>query len=293
MKTEVLRADFSEIYRLYHDGKLTNYKDVPFQTKEKQEALQYIENVANYLTGTPWKGQGAMQTFRTRIAVPEGEILTPRQQQNLLKNLLKNLSRLEVKNKGRIVVAVDIDLQKELGDSVRIHFLTREEKNLKKTTNCPNWNYIFPYGAGNYTINQSITYFWVGPDSRDCETGIVCSPGTCFPADFTFEHAASNMHISGAACSNYYVNVETFTYTYYNGEYECTTTRGDVQQWINSSDSIITNLTTNNPSLQSKKLFAIDMYHHEAFWCAMKKGKRIYTNYAWGECNNTQTWPWE
>ncbi len=285
MKTEVLTADFSEIYKLYHDGKLTNYKDVPFQTKEKQEALQYVENVANYLTGTPWKGR-ASRSQRKFFKIPNTDLWNAEQQKEFLEQILAELSL----SSGEYVVAVDIVQNKENSGKTEVVYLLggkRERKKWVSATGIYNWGYIFPHAPNDYEINTSISSLYMGLDGYNDRTHSICNGEQLYGkhiyfADRVFEYALNNGSSSLSCelppCSDYYyINISTYTHTYGIDLLQILP-RATVQTWIDSADSVIAS------QLPANKCFVgVDMYYIS--WncgCRCYKDKNVYADYRFG-----------
>ncbi len=248
--------------------------------------MQYVENVANYLAGTPWKGMGKKQTFQTKIAIPKGETLTPKEQKQILQNILDFIALLGIKENGLFIVAADVELHKKPEDSVNVNILIEKEQRNLKTAHCPNWSYIFPYGSGNYTINTGINYFWVGPDSKPCFPDN-CS-NSCYKADETFEYAVNTKYQSNNSSGQYYVNIESFTFNY--NEHMCTLLRDTVQNWIYRADMEIASLLQNYPHLTQKEFIGANMFHYAIFkyWssCGDSRGKRVRVTYSYGNTTN-------
>ncbi len=285
MKTEVLTADFSEIYKLYHDGKLTNYKDVPFRIKEKQEALQYIENVVNYLTGTPWKGQ-VFRSQRKFFKIPNTDLWNAEQQKEFLEQILAELSL----SSGEYVVAVDVVLGKKIGEKTEVVYLLGGSKERGKYHN---WNLIFPYHKKypRYTISHSISQVWVGFDAH-CPLPQNPCPYPCtnpcgnanwydyyfYAVDSVYQYAVNLLYSPvNVPAATYFINVTSPwpPYQYHNNSL-CLISRDSIQSWINHGIAYATYVDDNIPN---RNFIGADLWYEAGICgCTCSKHKIIYVD---------------
>ncbi len=306
MKTEILTVDFSEIYKLYHDGKLTNYKDVPFRTKEKQEALQYVENVANYLTGTPWKGKQNPTSVHKVFMEPHQGIWSAKKQRDFLLSIMKNLDKYLTESPvKKHVIAVDLDFSES--DSIRVtYLLSNSERSSEKWVNytqCCNWNYVFPV-KGSWQINQNINYLWVGFDGVQRRVNGVIQTIPCpisqrcsnlpYEIDRIMEYANNYiMNNPYVANGQYYINLKVKLKEFDHFADSCIRSRSDVQTFINISAAYVFCQGVTSPIKNTslcplgKKFIASDIWHVAGpCKCSCYKDKWLKGDYWYGNITN-------
>ncbi len=297
--------NFSEIYKRFHDGSLKNYEDVKFVSKPQKEALQYVENVLNYLTGTPGKCKQRESIFsmKLKVKIDDSNIYSEDYQMELLKMLLKPLEKV----RNVFVYAIDIDLRKEIKDSIQVIYLIYSNNSINKWVNytqCCNWHYVFP-NYKSWLLNPNIQYLWVGFDGVEWANGQMNTPcniymrcsSNPYEIDRILEYAANNIikDNNNIAVGQYYVNVVSIDYWIDNVASTCVRSRLEVQGMIQSLVPYITcspipfKTITSCPS--GKEFMFLDVWHIAGPCpCSCYKDKWLRADIFYGTTSISPPW---